>query len=856
MNSRNEHRTCVFGTFQAAVLLAIHFPAPVVAQVASAPVFIVQDETGALIPQARASLLQGGALLKELKSDAGGRLRFAGLKNGQYALHISADGFAPLEQTVNIPGKDIVRLVLKVSTVVADVNVTATENNRLTSDPENNQNAVDVDRDALDRLPVFDADYIATLSRFLSADAIGAAGVSLVVNGVEANGPGVSASGIQSVKINQNPYTVMYAAPGRARLEITTKGGTEQFHGSVNFLYRNSIFDAREPFASSKPSQQRVYFEGALTGPLHVGKHSTFLFTGNHDQNRQQAIVLAATPSGQVQTSIVNPTTHDFYSMRGFHTFRGTDQFWIGYSYERRSVQNANAGGTVLPEAATNAHSFEHEINIGYTAVVSSRMVNQLRFLVGKADNRTDSVTRAAQTIVPGAFTGGGAQADLHRSENHFDGADVVTYSRGTQEIKFGIDVPDISRRAFDDNTNALGTYTFASLADYVAAKPSLYLVQQGQPRVTFWEKIVAGYVEDTVRLKKNLSVSAGVRYYFQNYFKDDVTNFAPRTSFAYAPSVRGHVILRGGAGIFYDRSGPQPISDLLHYDGVTLRRYLVSQPSYPFPAAALQVLPTSVVRLDTRVRIPSTLQYSFGIEDQLTKQSTLSATYVGARGMSLFRSVDANAPTAPLFATRPDPTLGQLRLLQSEGYLKSNSLEVTFRGRPTSYLSGQAQYVLSKTYSNTQGINYFPGYSRDPDADWARSDNDRRHKFDLLATFNVHSYFSLGTVLSLYSGRPVNVTTGSDGNRDGVVVDRPAGLARNTLHGPGLVNLDINASRDVKLGKEKTSPALSISLNAFNALNTLNAVTYVGVVTSPFFGRAVQAQPGRRLQLNLQFKF
>ncbi len=41
----------------------------------------------------------------------------------------------------------------------------------------------------------------------------------------------------------------------------------------------------------------------------------------------------------------------------------------------------------MLPEAAANAHSFEHEINVGYTSVLSPHLVNQLRFLVGKADN-------------------------------------------------------------------------------------------------------------------------------------------------------------------------------------------------------------------------------------------------------------------------------------------------------------------------------------------------------------------------------------------------------------------------------------------------------------------------------------
>ncbi len=820
------------------------------------------DETGAAIPRAHLQVLQADRVVRKLDADAAGQLHLAPLQPGHYVLRATAAGFGTVQQPFDVPfARAQLRVVLRVA-AVADVYVSASAQDlQLTTDPDNNQSAVDLDRDALDRLPVFDADYIATLSRFLSADATGTNGVTLVVNGVESNGPGVSASGIQSVRLNQNPYTALYSSPGRARLEITTRGGTKAFHGSGNFLFRNSLFDAREPFATSKPSQQRLYFEGALTGPLnqalHLGHGSTFLLTGNHDSNQLQAFVLAAAPTGLVQTSVENPTTHDLYSARAFHTFRKTDLLWIGYSYERRTVQNAAVGGTVLPEAGTDGHAFEHEINVGYTAVLSPRMVNQLRFLVGKADNRTDSVTALPGVIVSGAFTGGGAQADLNRSENHFDGADYITYSHGKHELRAGVDVPDISRRAFDDNTNALGTYTFADLAAYAAGTPSLYVVQQGQPRVTFWEMVVAGYVEDTFRARPNLSLSFGMRYYFQNYFHNDSDNLAPRFSFAYAPAARGRLILRGGAGLFYDRSGPQPISDLLHYNGSLLRRYVVSAPAYPLSAGALASLPVSEVVLDGRTRIPSTLQFSLGVEEQLTRQSTFSASWVSTRGMNLFRSIDSNAPLGPAFALRPNPSLGQVRSLQSEGHLHSESLELAFRGRPVPWFSGQAQYALSKTETDTQGIGYFPADSRNPEADRARSDNDRRHRFDLLGTVTARSWFSLGSAFSVYSGRPVNITTGSDNNRDGLVVDRPLGVPRNSLHGPGFLNLDLNLSHDVRLGADaKKAPVLTLSLNSFNVLNHFNPVTYVGVQNSPFFGRAVLGQPGRRMQLNLQLKF
>ena len=115
-----------------------------------------------------------------------------------------------------------------------------------------------------------------------------------------------------------------------------------------------------------------------------------------------------------------------------------------------------------------------------------------------------------------------------------------------------------------DDFTNQQGTYTFASLADYSAAAPTTYLVQQGQGHVVFLEKTVAGFIQDDFRIRPNLSLTAGLRYYFQNYFNDDPNNLAPRLGFAYAPGDHGKIVIRGGSGIFYDRTGPRPIADLV----------------------------------------------------------------------------------------------------------------------------------------------------------------------------------------------------------------------------------------------------------------------------------------------------
>jgi hypothetical protein len=821
----------------------------------------VLDPSGASVAGAKVILAgEGGETIGATTTDISGGFRFEKAGQGKYQIRVQAEGFQDFKTEISFgakaPAPLQIVLTIKVQNEIVTVGTTDFSP-QVTADVSENQNANMLDRATLDRVPVFDQDYITTMSRFLDDSAAGTSGVTLIVNGIEANGPGVTPSAVQEVKINQNPYSARFARPGRARLEITMKGGTPNYHGSVNFMFRDSVFDARNAFAQVKPAEQRRYYEGSLTGPVGKSKKTTFLLSLDRDEEDQQAIVVAQGVNGPINENVPAPSRHFFGSGRIFHDFTNGDQFWIGYSYEQGSNDNVGVGGNVLPEAGSNINFLEHEINVSYRHVFSTKWVNQLRFLVGHFDRPITSVNESPQIAVTGAFTGGGAQADSRRTEYHFDGTDIVTYVSGKHELNFGIDIPDISRRGEDDFTNTAGTYTFASLADFQAGRPATFLVQRGQGHLVFVETLLSGFIEDTIRVRPNFSVTVGARYYWQNYFHDDPDNIAPRLGFAYAPTKNSKTVVRGGAGVFFDRTGPRPIADLLHFNGVNLLRFIVENPLFPVTPAELSGVPTSEVVLDPRAKIPYTVQYSIGVERQVTEKSTFSATYVGARGIDLYRSRDINAPPPPNFLARPDAALGQVRQMESEGYQKSNALELTFRGRPSKYFTGQVQYTLGKTYNNTSGITYFPANSFNPAADWARSDNDRRHKFDLLGSTQASRFFTVGAALSLYSGKPVNVTTGGDNNRDGVLNDRPAGFTRNTLHGPGTIELDVNLEHDFLLSKsKKEGPRLTLALNAFNVLNHTNDTTFVGTITSPFFGRAVSAQPPRRIQLNVQFKF
>ena len=76
-------------------------------------------------------------------------------------------------------------------------------------------------------------------------------------------------------------------------------------------------------------------------------------------------------------------------------------------------------------------------------------------------------------------------------------------------------------------------------------------------------------------------------------------------------------------------------------------------------------------------------------------------------------------------------------------------------------------------------------------------------------------------------------------------------------MAGPGLIDLDLNLSHDFVISKtKKEARVLSLALNSFNVLNHPNYVTYIGALSSPLFGQPVAAQPPRRMQLDVTFKF
>jgi hypothetical protein len=817
---------------------------------------VIQDQSGAVFAAAQVSLVRNGTEQRSLTTDNTGTFRFERIQPGNYEIRVQAEGFATSITKVTVGGRQPAPLKIVLSVQVLTQQVTVAADADVSTDSSENKDAVAVSAKALDDLPVFDQDIVGTMSRFLDSSALGTNGATLIVDGMEMNSA-LSASAIQEVKINDNPYSAEFPRPGRGRIEVITKPGSPEFHGTMNFFFRDATLNARDPFATIRPSEQRRIFEGSLLGPLINGKTTSFMVTGNHQEQDNEAIVAALTPSGTLRQNVPNPQRNTEFSLTMNRQPSSRTTYSLRFQYHNQSIGNQGVGGTNLADIATNFHDREDQITFNEKTLFTSTVVNQFRMYVARQHTPTTSVQSAPQIIVLGAFTGGGAQGDRLQTENHTGIYDYLSWTHKKHSFEAGVTLPDQSRRGLDDNTNQGGTFYFSSLQDYANQHPYSFIQQRGNGHIVFWEKNFGAFFQDEYQVRSNLNVTAGLRYDWQNYFHSDY-NFAPRLSLAYAPGASRKTVIRAGGGFFFDRTGPRPIFDLLRYNGVRLLRFIISYPTYPDPYAngSVATQPSSIVQLDPNVRIPYTFQHSAAVERQLAAGTTLSVSYFRTSGI-VFRSRDVNAPLPPLYAARPNPSLGQLRQIESSGRQVTQSLEIAFRGNVTRYFSGMAQYTLGSAYNNSSGITSFPASSYDLSGEWSRADFDQRHRFNLLGSFKPGRQFNLGVAFQANTGGPYSETTGLDNNNDGLALDRPAGVHRNGLQGPGYVDLDLRGSKDFFLTAQgEKGPKLTVGLDAFNVPNRVNYSGYIGNLSSPLFGHAVSSAPARRLQLSMRFTF
>ena len=192
------------------------------------------------------------------------------------------------------------------------------------------------------------------------------------MDGVESTRAGVSASAIQEVKLNQDPYSAEFSRPGRGRIEIITKPGSAAFHGTFNFLFRDYRLNARDPFALTRPPEQRRIFEGNFTGPLGHSKKTSFLISANREEEDSQAVVVAQGLSGAIRETAPAPQRNTELAGSMNHQIGENHLISIRGVYTDRTIQNQGVGGFTLPEAGTNFEDREDIIFFNHSGLFTA----------------------------------------------------------------------------------------------------------------------------------------------------------------------------------------------------------------------------------------------------------------------------------------------------------------------------------------------------------------------------------------------------------------------------------------------------------------------------------------------------
>lgn len=860
---------------------------------------VVADPSGAIVPNADIQLVDStGAIAGDFHSGGDGSFQIAAPHPGNFTLVVSEPGFGTVKTPVVVAAPANVssaasrqfatlRIVLPIAALATNIQVNADTSEDISSTDDNHDASV-MTSDDLKQLPIFDNDYQSAMSAFLDTSAEGTGGAGLIVDGVEANRATISPSAVKEIVINQDPYSAQYYWPGRGQMEIISKSAADHYHGQFNFIFRDSSMNAQNALAPTKPYEQRRIYEGNVTGPVKVWKKSSILGTFNRAEEDMNAVVFAnlqptaANPSGAFSANVPTPTRDTEFSLRLAHEFSDRHSAYSQYSYQDWTGQNQGVGGQTLAEAGYNSRYHEDDFITHVDSMLSAVLINQFS-VVGEHDfSHATDVKEGPRIGVAGYFTSGSAQGDALSTEYNFRIYDMVSWTHKKHFVKMGVGVPHLSRRAYDDHTNELGSYTFSptvaadgtvlttALENYDNNRPTGYSLHSGDVHFIYHQQEAGAFIQDQYKVSEKFTITPGLRYDWLNFLATKRLGFSPRVSFAWVLDQHSKTVVRGGGGIYYDRFGSGPLLDLVRYGSLQPRRRSVEVTLNPttepatgcFPISNCinpATLPVSRTVLDSNARLPYQMQYGLSIERALGEKATAVASVYSTRDIGRFRSVDVNAPTPQSgYTQRPDPSYDRIRDMQTAAFMQGNALDFTYRGRLNKWFTGWGRYTWSHYESNSTGIWFYPQNQYAPNDEWADASWDRRQRLGFYAMFHPKSVANLSAGIWANSGAPWTPTTGSDPYGDGLFNARPEGVGRDSMRLPANEDLDLRWGHDfaITANKDDEAPHLGFSVSSFNVINHPNTWWVDTVTTSSGYGERTSVGDPRRLQLAMRVEF
>jgi hypothetical protein len=878
----------------------------------------VRDTTAAIIPGATLTLDNN----KPVISASDGAFRLPCFSPGQHHLHIEAASFATSDITLTAPLRQPeLKVILQPSEVNTTVDVTAETD--LVPSVNSSGPTETIAGTRLQSLADDPDDLLRELQQMAAADGGTPGNATIGIDGFSGNGEGGTTlppkSSIAYIKVNPDLFSSEYRDPpfGGGEIQIYTKPGQPTFHGALFTTNSSSWMNARDPFSTGNApiGKQRYGFE--FSGPI-LKKGSDFSLNLEHRAINNLAAVNAFTADASG-----NPVAFS-------QTVPANQALWIGlaradwqlgskntvtgsFSSNDNHFTNLGVGGTTLPEAGFDEFRYEHIIHLTDLTTVSPKLMNELRVGI-MLDGRTDTPNSSAPSIsVSGAFTGGGATVGTKRLNEKYNTLDDdIILTTGNHLIKTGIQTEFLNQhKRLPINFN--GTYTFGGTATQTAlqqyasslngtATPTNFSDTEGNPEIDFVQIRIAAFFQDDWKIRPNLHLSYGLRYYGQ----DDprlVHNYTPRVGLSWSPDKKATTTLHAHAGMFTGRITSGPWAQFLGQDGVERITSTVYSPSAYCPGG----VSTGCNPFNNAVTLHTinTLQPNFpntyygleeiGFSHTFPKSWTLSGSFDIAQFWHYARTENINSPTNGQ-PTGPRPSTPNLNILQLQG---------TGRGYGNVAFAGLEQHSIKR-------IQFFMGAVREDIIDdtgdslfltpqttgvntgeYARRPNNALWNVFGNFTLTLPAKIRLSSNFSASGGAPYNITTGNDNNGDGDFNDRPRyapsgtplcvvspnsipcaynthwGLLTNTGNYPTLARdkgvqpwtyyLDTNLARTFNLPhnvKSEHPQSLTANLRSSNILNHRNITAVGGVLGSPLFGVPYAADPGRRIEAGLRYTF
>jgi len=823
------HRKCQYILSAFLLSFSLFSSARLLAQIPSGTIRgQVSDPSGAGVPGAAVQAVSSSGQASSAVAKNDGSYEIRGLAPGKYTLRAQATGFAIFEQQgVEIPagqGKKL-DIALQLAEEKEQVTVSA-QTTQVNVAPQENATSLVIKGDDLQALSD-DPDELQSELDALAGPSAGPNGGQIYVDGFTA-GQLPPKADILEIRINHNPFSAEYDKLGYGRIEITTRPGASQLHGQILGNLNDSVFNSRNPFATQEPGYHSEFFNGSIGDAL--SRKASFFFTFFRRDIQDNSIISAFTLSPTLaempfSQAVASPATRTNLSPRFDYQLSQNNVVTVRYQFFDNNTLNGGIGQLNLLTQGYNTHSLEHTLQVSDTQVFSAKMLNQLRF-----QYLHDGVSQTAQYLeptisVPGAFTGGGNSSGVSSdTQNRYEFQNLTSLFIGKHTLVVGGRLRDGQDSNISD-ANFNGTFTFPSLQAYQAAEQALqsctaaggtlcqaggasqFLIVTGKELATVNLLDVGLFAQDDWQLHPGMTLSAGLRWETQNDIHDH-SDFAPRLGFAWGlrRSQKGPAksVLRVGSGVFYDRFASNLVLNAERLNGINQQQFIISSPDFFPNIPSLSALPTFANTLPASyqiapdLRAPYVWQSAASLEQQVTKNATLSLTYLHSRGLHQLLLNDINAPLPDTFRLG-DPEAGVRPLgnaagnpyqYESVGLFNQNQLIANFNIRLGTRLSLFGYYTLNYADSDTTGNN--PSIAMNPYdilQSYGRASFDVRNRLFLAGTWNLPHRFSLSPFLVTSSGAPFNVTVAQDMYGTGVVLNssRPAFAAAGAT-GPNTV--------------------------------------------------------------------